>query len=442
MGLVLVLIWVYDARGQKSPGTAKLHGCLKHFTNEVPVEDISDLQYMIEPSAKRAIVTDSLGKFSIILNITTPNYYKIGRNVIYLSPGDDMEVMINFMDQNASWFKGKGQQANNFLRSTPFPKGGSFLEAGDKIAASPQATLLRIDSLANARYRRIDSLTDVSEAFRSMERARVKADQINSLYAGRIYSIWSYGIKEDSARIFGSAYDAFIAPKVRLLARNFIDSRYMQLVVYRDIAKRISAYEGPSEETRKIMDWYRTDSFIKSMYKENEKSSLQKYAYKIDSIESPVYKAATEKLLQRLMDFGKGDFAEDFTAHDPKGNPVSLGTLAGKVIYIDMWATWCVPCMQEMPAFEELKKKFSDNKDVVFVSLSIDSGDIEWKKNLLMRSPDGLQWRIDRALLKKYNVLSIPRAVLIDKNFKIVQMDATTPSNNATALAITALLKN
>lgn len=54
---------------------------------------------------------------------------------------------------------------------------------------------------------------------------------------------------------------------------------------------------------------------------------------------------------------------------DQKGNKVSLEDLKGKVVFINFWATWCGPCIAEMPSIQKLHDKFKDNKDIVFVIL-------------------------------------------------------------------------
>lgn len=54
---------------------------------------------------------------------------------------------------------------------------------------------------------------------------------------------------------------------------------------------------------------------------------------------------------------------------DQQGNSVSLEDLKGKVVFINFWATWCGPCIAEMPSIQKLYDKFKDKKDVVFVIL-------------------------------------------------------------------------
>ncbi|MNL73447.1 hypothetical protein D3C87_1989090 [compost metagenome] len=94
-----------------------------------------------------------------------------------------------------------------------------------------------------------------------------------------------------------------------------------------------------------------------------------------------------------------------------------------------------------MPHLEELKKKYIDQKDLAIVSLSVDDNDPSWLDNLNKRKPKGIQWRIDRAKLTEYGVETIPRYILIDKNFKVVEMDAPRASDAKLTALFEKLLK-
>ena len=67
----------------------------------------------------------------------------------------------------------------------------------------------------------------------------------------------------------------------------------------------------------------------------------------------------------------KGRRAPNFLLHDPSGKSISLKDYAGKPVVVNFWATWCPPCLQEMPWFEELAKKYSGS-GLTFLGLSTD----------------------------------------------------------------------
>lgn len=63
----------------------------------------------------------------------------------------------------------------------------------------------------------------------------------------------------------------------------------------------------------------------------------------------------------------------DLKFKDQKGKVVTLNELKGKIVFLNFWATWCPPCLAEMPSINKLYEKHKDNKDVVFILLDADS---------------------------------------------------------------------
>jgi peroxiredoxin len=65
--------------------------------------------------------------------------------------------------------------------------------------------------------------------------------------------------------------------------------------------------------------------------------------------------------------------APNFVATDSAGHQVSLTDFKGKVVLINIWATWCPPCREEMPSLERLREKFKDNKNFRILAVSVDA---------------------------------------------------------------------
>ena len=126
------------------------------------------------------------------------------------------------------------------------------------------------------------------------------------------------------------------------------------------------------------------------------------------------------------------------------GGTTSLDDFKGKVTYIDIWATWCLPCRGESPALKELEKKFH-GKDVAFVSISIDQNKDEWKEFVKSEDLKGVQLFAENAFesqfIQDYGIRQIPTFIIIDKEGKIVNADAPRPSSDEITGLLEGLLK-
>ncbi len=81
--------------------------------------------------------------------------------------------------------------------------------------------------------------------------------------------------------------------------------------------------------------------------------------------------AADEDLFKRLkiQRFRGKVLAPDFTLADLNGRGIRLGSLKGKVVFLNFWATWCPPCIQEMPTMEKLHREFG-SKGLVILAVN------------------------------------------------------------------------
>ncbi|MFB6342727.1 TlpA family protein disulfide reductase [Saccharicrinis sp. FJH62] len=130
-----------------------------------------------------------------------------------------------------------------------------------------------------------------------------------------------------------------------------------------------------------------------------------------------------------------GKQAPEFSYPDINGNMVSLSQLKGKVVYLDIWATWCGPCKYEIPFLKKLQSDLKD-KDIAFVNVSIDPDKTDWEDMIKKEDLQGYQLFADKAgestIAQDYIVDGIPRFILIDKQGKIINADATRPSDPTT----------
>ncbi len=129
---------------------------------------------------------------------------------------------------------------------------------------------------------------------------------------------------------------------------------------------------------------------------------------------------AFSSCVQTEMTPEKAPLAPDFTLEDLQGNEISLSSLTGKVVFLNVWATWCDPCKDEIPHFIEAYDQHKD-KGLEIIGVSID----ELGKSKVLQFAQ--EWKINypvvmttKQLTKDYGPFNaVPVTVIIDKNGKI-----------------------
>lgn len=126
-----------------------------------------------------------------------------------------------------------------------------------------------------------------------------------------------------------------------------------------------------------------------------------------------------------------GSKAPAFELPDVSKKLVKLADFKGKYVYLDFWATWCLPCLQEMKLKQTLKEKYGN--DIVFISISIDKNFNNMKsyldknKNL---TTIFLHAGADETIREQYNLKAIPSYYLIDRDGDLLFSPAKKPSDN------------
>jgi len=115
---------------------------------------------------------------------------------------------------------------------------------------------------------------------------------------------------------------------------------------------------------------------------------------------------------------GKGDPAPDFALSDLTGGDLKLSELSGKVKLIDFWATWCAPCIEEIPMLVELDQLYRDS-GLEIIAISDESRDVLEK----FRTNHDIAYSFlhdDQDVSADYLVLGLPYAILVDEQGTIV----------------------
>ncbi|MDI3319797.1 TlpA family protein disulfide reductase [Pinibacter soli] len=149
---------------------------------------------------------------------------------------------------------------------------------------------------------------------------------------------------------------------------------------------------------------------------------------------TPVAKAKYFDQLKKVSTFSKGSYAYNFEYENSLGKKVSLSDLKGKIVVVDIWATWCAPCKAEMPFMKKLEDEMkAANAPVEFVSISTDGANQKqvWLDYVQKNALGGVQLNTGgkQDLMEFYSIAAIPRFILIDADGKLITASAPRPSN-------------
>lgn len=136
--------------------------------------------------------------------------------------------------------------------------------------------------------------------------------------------------------------------------------------------------------------------------------------------------------IDKFLGVRVGDQAPDFFASGLDGEPVTLAALRGKVVLLDFWATWCAPCIAEMPNIKKMLERYGADGQFVVIGISLDDSsgvvsdfvrkrDIPWRQAVLGPAEKN-------PVAQLYNVSQIPATFLIDRSGKVVATDLQGPA--------------
>ncbi|MBI2118489.1 MAG: redoxin domain-containing protein [Elusimicrobia bacterium] len=114
--------------------------------------------------------------------------------------------------------------------------------------------------------------------------------------------------------------------------------------------------------------------------------------------------------------------APDFTVYDLANKPVKLADFKGKAVVLDFWATWCPPCLEDIPHFKKLHQKYSD-QGLVILGVSLDESGRDHVKEFVKENSISypIAMSNDRIVKDFGGIRGIPTTFIIDRNGKTVE---------------------
>jgi thiol-disulfide isomerase/thioredoxin len=378
-------------------------------------------------------------EFAFALPVVEEGYYYISDQRrasftrIYLKPNDQLELMINSDGYEVL----KGSKENKMLHKW-------FTVAS--VITQPAFNWMDDSSTYKSYFPKMEAFMPVHAAFK--KKMKTSNPQFDALFSISVdmdieHAAMKFLLAPNTVHPKREEYPAFYNTIVQ--PTKFPSALFLQsgdavdiISLYMTFQYIINRPEGKPENrllsncnliaNDTIKGAYVANSLNYKTYEALEKDIAAVKQYLVtDSMQVAYFHA-----LKSVAGFKKGSVAYNFTVEDMNGKKVSMQDLKGKVILIDMWATWCGPCKVEIPYLKTLEKEF-EGKNIEFVSISVDveKDKEKWKNMVLKEELGGTQlfasgWS---AITKYYDITGIPRFMLFDTEGKIVTVDAPRPSN-------------
>lgn len=385
------------------------------------------------------INTDGLFNSDIVLEYATYVNLSYNRRIfkLYLKPGED--INISFDADNIGESKvisGAASAACHYLEEQTnqrFSRDNYKLEEKEFF-----------NSVSELRNKKLDLLhqTEFDEQFKAIESERIKYMIAEKVLKYPLYypkytkKDFVYGPtflhyfdelsldKEDLLHL--KEYKSYIFTYVQWFlfknARGYAPLRQTQIGLEFIINKLTSS------KTKNYLLYKLVSGHIRSKGINNSETLLASFNSNCTDID---YLEKVDEIVSNWAKIEKGQMSPSFNFPDINGKMISLENFKGKYVYIDIWATWCGPCRQEIPHLEKLEEEFH-NDAIAFVSISIDKNKEAWEKKLIKDEMGGIQLHAEGtcSFVKDYMVRGIPRFILLDKEGRILNSKAERPSGN------------
>jgi peroxiredoxin len=403
------------------------------------------------------------GDFRLALpRLAAPAEVRLGYDntyaTLYLSPGDDLRLTFDpaRLEQTLA-FAGRGANANNYLTQSAL-----LASQDDEARRTPDAQAGRLSAadlrrVADAYRQRRRAALAAYAATRPLPTAFVRQQQ-QAFEAEWASTLLSYTVRQSAERVregyatLPVGYYDFLR-EMRLGQRDSLltQSAFQSLLMtygftqLNDEAGNLPTGPGAGRRlyqraTEALGDGRVRDVAVGQYLLgkvESERTDIRPLLpeFAAHNHDSTIARDLRQAVRAHLA-LANGQPAPDFTLTDASGKQVKLSQFRGKVVYLDFWATWCGPCLAEMPASQELRRKFA-GRDVVFLYVSLDAQAADWQKYLatkLVASPNAVHLHdggaFDGPAPKAFNVQSIPSYWLIGRDGRILANNPPRPSTS------------
>lgn len=391
------------------------------------------------------------GLFTFELNITHPQmvYLTVGQNRIslFVNQGGDLHIEANAEDfQNSLSFSGEYATENNLLVHSYTPEileNYSQSVTFNKYRTTQAAEFISYaDQMLNEAMALLEA-KKLSKDFKNYYTTDVNYTYYTMLLNFPDYHEYFNGVRPELPEDYFEFLDEALNHSEKDFYvgsfTGFLDN-YTQYYM-RNNQEELPADLGYFEQTHWVANqlysgrakYFTLANAINSSFSFGDfKRSEQFFNEFKEENPYPEYTALLQQSYDDALRVAPGNAAPSFTLTDIDGNSVSLEDFKGKVVYLDFWASWCGPCMREVPHAKELKERFKGQDDLVFLYISVDEDLEAWKNTVAQHEIKGVHLNIQgmgNETAELYNVKGVPTFYIIDREGVIHDNNPGRPSS-------------
>ncbi|WP_034258124.1 TlpA family protein disulfide reductase [Altibacter lentus] len=435
--LIVSLAIISCNKDEKTTDYILLNGTIENSEESTAVVRGYDLEEKI-PIASNGTLSDTL-------YLDTNGFYELyigrERTLTYLENGKTLSFTVDITQFDESiTYSGDLAAENNYLAEKYLlsEKEKPFQEV---FSMSETDFVTEANSIHSKYEELLNNTEGLSEAFKELESKELDYEHIMNLENFQEYHRYFTGNRtfKVSDRYYEPMenidYADTSAFRKSIAYPRMLDTHFNRLINEADNDDPTLAYLTKVDES--LPDGYAKDQLLYGFLEfgmRPDASLNDVYQIYKSSAPDPENLEKITARYNKLLPLLPGNDSPTFNYENHKGGSTSLSDLNGKYVYIDVWATWCGPCIREIPALKAVEEEF-DDKNVAFVSISIDEEkDYDtWKTMVAEKNLGGIQlmadnnWNSD--FVENYGILGIPRFILIDPQGKIVSADAPRPSD-------------
>ena len=358
---------------------------------------------------------------------------------IYLEPEYDLNVTLDTkaFDETIK-YSGNGSHHNNYIAASFINNETEKLSYYPLYTKEEDEFVSAAQKLKETKLSFLNKRDSLSDDFKNNEKKNIEFEYFLSLK--RFPSYHKYYTKKEVFEPSENFKDYFKDFDYLNEADYLNVENYKNLVLYH-FNEKINTAKDKKKEIENInktaFQSLKNDLAVNmsfSLAPNNEDNSLFFEAITMLSNDNE-FKDKIKKKFSTIETLATGKPSPEFTNYENhKGGTTSLKDLSGKYVYMDVWATWCGPCLREIPFLKQTEEKYH-NQNIEFVSISIDTPQAyeTWKKMVTDKELGGIQLLADNDWKSKfvtdYAIEGIPRFILIDPQGHIVDANAPRPSD-------------